>query len=91
MLLNLIVRELEHLQPIWICRLSSFSLRKVVDYSLVSISLLDIIIVEVYYCISIWEYFSLYPIVKYNLFLAILIDSLNLTIITYDLFNHFHV
>lgn len=91
MLFNLIVSKLEHLQAIWEGRLSCFSFSKIVNYSLISIGLLDVAIVEIDNSVTIRENFTLYSIIENNFFLAILINSLNFSIMSDDLLNNFHV
>jgi hypothetical protein len=64
---------------------------EIVDYFLVWVGLLDIIVIEVDDRVAVGEDFPLYSIVEYNFLFPILINSLDLTIMTYDLFNHLHV
>ena len=91
MFLNLIVLELKHLQTIWESRLRGLSISKVVDYSLIRVSLLDVVVVEVHDCVPIREHLSLHPVVEDHLLLAILVQSLNLAIVTDDLLYDFQI
>ena len=91
MFLNLIVLELKHLQTIWESRLRGLSISKVVDYSLIRVSLLDVVVVEVHDCVPIGEHLSLHPVVEDHLLLPILVQSLNLAIVTDDLLYDFQI
>jgi hypothetical protein len=91
MFLNLVISKLEHLESIRESALSSLSFGKIINYSLIMVSLFDIVIVEVDNGIAIREYFSLNSIVKDHLLLPILIYSLDFTIVTDDLFNDLHI
>ena len=90
-LLNLIICKFEYLESIRECCLCSFSLGKVVDDLLVWVGLLDIIIIEVDNGVSVGEDFPFDAIIKNYLLLSVFINSLNLTIMTYNLLHNFHV
>ena len=85
MLFYLLVSKLEYLESIRECCLGCFGFSKIINYSLIRISLFDIIIIEINDCITVWELFTLNPIVKYYFLFAILINSLDFSIITYYL------
>lgn len=91
MLLNLSIRKLKDLKPIRESALGSFGLCKIVDYLLIWVGLLNVVIIEIDDCVTIWESLSLDPIVEYNFFLAIFIYALDLSISSDMLLNHFHV
>jgi hypothetical protein len=91
MLFNLLVSKLEDLESIGERALDSLSFSKVVDYFLVSISLFDIIIIEVYNSVSIRKDLPFDSIVEDHLLLAILVNSLDLPVITNHLLNHLRV
>jgi hypothetical protein len=71
--------------------LSGLSFCKVVDYLLIGVSLLDIVVIEIDYCVAIWEYLSFNPIIENDFLLAIFVHSLYLAIVPNYLFNHAHV
>lgn len=71
MLLDLAVRELEDLESICVGCLSGFGLSEIVDDLLVGICLLDVIVIEVDDCVSIWESFPSYTIRKDDFLFAI--------------------
>ena len=81
MFFNLLIWKFKDLKTIRIGCLSSFSFSKIINNFLIRISLFDIIVIEVNNCVSIRECFSFHSIAEDNLFLSILISSLNLTII----------
>ena len=91
MLLNLVVLELEHLQTIWEGGLSGFGISEVVHDSLIRVSLLDVIVVKVHYCVAVWEHLSLHSVVEDHLLLAILVESLDFAIIADDLLDDFQI
>lgn len=91
MLLDLIVCKLENLETIGESCLGSLGFSKVIDNLLIGIGLFDIVVVEIYYCIAIREDFSFHSIVKNDFFLSIFVDTLNLSIISNDLFGDLHV
>lgn len=91
MFFNLIVSKLKHLKTIWECRLCGLCFSEIIHNFLIWIGLFDIIVIEIYNSVTIWEYFSLYAIVKDHFFFTIFVNPLNLSIITYDLFNDFHI
>lgn len=71
--------------------MGSLCLSEVVDYLLVRVSLLDIIVVEVNYSVTVREHLSLDSVVEDNLLLAVLVDTLDLAIVSDDLLYHPHV
>lgn len=91
MLLDLVVRELEHLQTIRKRCLRRFRICEVVDDALVRISLLDIVVVEVDDCVSVWEDLTLDTVIEDYFLLSILVESLDLSIVTNNLFYYLHV
>ncbi len=90
-LLNLIVCKFKDLKTIWKGGLGRLSLSKIVNDLLVWVGLFDIMIIEVNDGITIWEYFPLHAIIKNYLLFTVLINSLNLTIVTNNLLHNLHV
>ena len=87
MLLNLVIAELEHLQPIGECSLSGPSLCKVVDHFLVREGLLDVAVRKVDNGVAGGPDFSAYAVAKDNFFFAIVKKALDLAIMGYDLIH----
>lgn len=85
MFLNLTILEFKNLKSIWKCGLCSLCFCKIIHNFLVWVSLLDIIIVEINYGVSIRECFSSYTIWKYYFFLTINEYSLYFPIIAHNL------
>ena len=73
MLLNLVVGELEHLKTVWEGSLSGLCVCKVVDDALIRIGLLYVVVIEVDYCVTIRENFSLHSIVEDYLLLTVFV------------------
>jgi len=71
--------------------LSCPCLSKVVDNLLVRVCLLNVMIVEVNYGVTIWEDFSLNPIIEYHFLLPVLVDSLDLAVMANYLLNDLHI
>lgn len=84
MLLDLTVRELEHLQAISVGRLSCPRLGEVVNNLAIWVRLLDVIIVEVDDGVSISESFSANAVAKDDFFLAVGVCALNLAVVAND-------
>ena len=91
MFFDLIVSEFENLKSIWERGLRGPRLSKVVDDSLISIGLLNIVVIEVDNGVSVWEHLSFDSIVEYDFLLSIFVHSLDLSIVSYDLFHDLHV
>lgn len=91
MLLYLVVCKLEHLQAIRESGLRGLCLCKVVNDLLIGICLLDVVVVEVDYRIAVEEHFSLHSVVEDHFLFPVLIDTLDLAIMSNDLFDHFHI
>ena len=89
MLFNLIVAELEDLELIWEGCLCSLSFCEIVNNFAIGEGLLDILIVEIDDSVSIWERLALHPIVEDHFLFAVLVNSLNLSIVAHVLFNNF--
>lgn len=89
MFLDLIVAELEHLQFVRESCLRSLCFCKKVDDFPIRERLLDILIIEVYDGVPVWERLSLHPIVEDDLLLAVLVDALDFTIVTHELLHDF--
>ena len=87
MFFNLIIWEFKDLEAIRESSLCSFSFIEVVDNLLIRECLFDIVIVEVDYWITIRPYLSFNSIGKYNFFLAIIIEPLNFSIMTFNLID----
>ena len=90
-LFDLIIGEFEHLQSVWKRCLSGLCLREVVSHLLVRESLLDVLIVEVDYRVAIREAFSFNSVVENHFLLAILVDPLDLAIMTNNLLHDFRI
>ena len=91
MLFNLVVAKFEYLKLVRESRLSCLGLGKIVYNFAARERLLDILIVKVYYGVTICEGLTLDSVVEYHLFLSVLIDSLNLSILSHILLNDFLV
>jgi len=91
MLFNLLVCKFEYLETIRVSRLSSFSLREVVDDPLVREGLLDIFICKVNDQVPIRESLPSNTIRKNDLFLARSIDPLNFAIMADYLLDNLRV
>lgn len=85
MLLDLAVREFEDLKSICIGCLSGFGLSKIVNNLCVGICLLDVVVIEIDYCISIRERFSSYTVRKDHFLFAIQERPLNFAIVSNNL------
>ena len=88
MLLNLPVSKLEYLQAITESCLCSLCFTEEVHHLLVWICLLDIPVVKVHNCISIWECLASYLIAEDDLFLVVAKHPLYLAIISDDFILH---
>ena len=88
MLFDLIVAEFEDLELIRERRLSSLSLSEVVDDLAIREGLLDVLVVEVDDCVSVWERFAFDAVVKNDLFFTVLVDSLDLSVMTNILLDY---
>ena len=80
--LDLIVAELENLELIWERGLCGLSLSEKVDNLAIRERLLDVLVIEVDDCVAIREGLTLDSIIKDDLFLAVLVDALDLPIVT---------
>jgi hypothetical protein len=85
MFFNLLIAEFENLKSFRECSLCCFCLCKVVDHFRIWVSLFYIVIVEIDDRISIWESFSPDTVAENDLFLSILVCSLDFSIVSYDL------
>lgn len=88
MFLDLLVGKLEDLESVREGGLRRLCLSKVINNFLVGPSLLDILIVEVYYGVAIREAFSLDTVVEDDLLFAVGVYSLNLSVMRDDLVNN---
>jgi hypothetical protein len=88
---DLVVCKLEYLEAVRERCLSSLCLCKVVHNLLIRVCLLYIVVIEIHYGVTIREDFPLNSIVEDDLFFAVLIDPLNLTVMSNDLLHHFHI
>ena len=91
MFLDLIVAEFEHLELVRESRLSGLCLGEEVHNFAIRVGLLDVLVVEVDDSVAIREGLTLDTIVEDDLFLAVLVDTLDLTIVTYELLDNFLV
>lgn len=91
MLLNLLVRELEDLESVSVGSLRRLCLGEVVHDLLVGEGLLDVAVVEVNDCVSVWEGFSADTVAEDYFLLAIEVGSLDLAVVAYDLVLYFGV
>jgi hypothetical protein len=89
--LDLVIRKFEYLQTIWKSCLGCPFLCKIIHNSLICIRLLNIVVIEVDYSVSVWEDFSFDTIVKDNLFLSIFVFALYLTIRRDNFFDDSHI
>ena len=87
MFFDLIVAELENLELIWERGLCGLSLSEKVDNLAIRERLLDVLVVKVDDCVAIREGLTLDSIIKDDLFLAVLVDALDLAIVTDILLN----
>lgn len=85
MLFDLIIAKFKYLKSIRESSLGCFGFSKVIYHFLIREGLLNIIIVKVYNCVSIWECLSSDTIAKYYLFFTIQVCSLDLTIVSNNL------
>ena len=85
--LDLIVAELENLELIWERGLCGLSLSEKVDNLAIRERLLDVLVVKVDDCVAIREGLTLDSVVEDDLLLAILVDALDLAIVTDILLN----
>ena len=90
-LFDLIVCKFENLETISEGGLCGPCFSKVVDNPLISVCLLDVIVIEVHYGVAVWEYLTLDTIIKDDFFLSVFIHSLNLTIVSNNLFDNLHI
>lgn len=90
-LFDLVVCKFENLETISEGSLSCPCLSKVVYNSLIRVCLLDVIVIEVHNGVAIWEYLTFDSIVEDDFFLSVFVDSLNLTIISNNLFDDLHI
>jgi hypothetical protein len=86
-LFNLIISKLENLETVWERSLGRLCLSEVVGYLLVRERLLDVLIVEIHYCVPVREALPLHTVIEDNLLFAVCVDPLNLTIMADDLFH----
>ena len=91
MLFNLAVAKFKDLKLVREGSLRCLCLGEEVDNFSVLECLLDVLVVEVNYCVSIWEGLTLDTVVENYFFLAILIDALDLTIVANILLDNFLV
>jgi len=87
MFLNLLIREFKDLKTILIRSLCSFSLCKIINNSPIRECLLNIFISKEDNQITIRVGLSSYTVREDDLFLARLVDSLNLAVMAHNLFN----
>ena len=88
-LLNLAISELEHLEAIWESRLRGLGVREEVHDLPVREGLLDVVVVEVDYRIAIRPYFPLQSIREDHFLLPVLVNPLDLPIVSNDFFRQF--
>ena len=86
-LFDLVICKFEYLKTISECSLCCPCLGEVVHDSLVSVCLLDVIVIEIHYGVAIWKYFTFDTVVEDYFLLSVLVDSLNLTIVSNYLFD----
>ena len=91
MLFNLAVAKFKDLKLVREGSLRRLCLSKEVDDLSVLESLLNILVVEVNYGVTIWEGLTFDTVVENYFFLPILIDALNLTIVAHVLLHDFLV
>ena len=91
MLLDLVIAEFENLQLVRKSRLRRLGFCEEVDNLSIRKSLLDILVVEVNDSIAVWERLPFNTVVENDLFFAVLVNSLDLSIMAYILLNHFLV
>lgn len=82
MFFNLVVCELKNLHAIGEGRLGGLGLRKVVTDSLVGVSLLDVVVVEVHYCVAVGEHLPFYPVIEDDFLFTVFVNPLNFSIIS---------
>lgn len=86
-LLNLVVAEFEDLQLVWESRLSCLRLSEVVNDFSVSKRLLNVVVVKVHDRVAVGEGLPLDSVVENHFFLAVLVDPLDLAIVTNELLD----
>ena len=91
MLLDLLVGELEHLQPVRERRLGSFCLCKVIHNFLVGKSLLNVLVSKVDDHVAIRVGLTANSVSENYFFLARLVNSLDLAIMTHNLVHYLAV
>ena len=91
MLLYLLVREFEDLEAICVGRLGGLGLSEVVNDLLIRECLLDVAVVEVDDCVTIWEGLSAHSIAEDDFLLAVEVRPLYLAVIANNLILHFGV
>ena len=91
MFLDLLVCKLKDLQPIRECGLSSLSLCKVINNFLIGKSLFNVLVSKVNDHVAIRVGFTANSVSENNFFLAWLINSLDLAIMTDNLIHHLTV
>ena len=89
MLLSLLVLEFEDLHAIWESCLCCFSLcKEIADLASLK-ALLNIIVLEENHLVAIWPNLPLDTVGENDFFLTVVIDSLDLTFLTYIFFHQF--
>ena len=89
MLLNLLVLEFEDLYAVWESCLCRFSLCKEIADLATLKALLNIIVLEENYLVTIWPNLPLYTVGENDFFFTVVINSLDLTFLTYIFFHQF--
>jgi len=84
-LLNLLVAELKHLEPVGEGALRGFCICKVVDDLRIWVGLLDVVIVEVDDGVAVGECLSPDPVAEDYLFFAVHVRALYLAVVTHHL------
>ena len=87
MFLDLVVAELENLELIWERGLCGLGLCEEIDDFTIRERLLDVLVIEVDDCVAIREGLTLDSVVEDDLLLAVLVDALDLAIVTDILLN----
>jgi len=90
-LFDLVVAEFENLQLVRESCLRRLSLCEVINNFAIRESLLDILIVEVDDSIAIWEGLALNSIVENDFLFTVLVNSLNLSVMSHILLDDFLV
>lgn len=91
MLFDLVVAKFKDLKLVREGSLRCLRLSKEVDNFSVLERLLNVLVVEVNYGVTIWEGLTFDPVVENYFFLSILIDALDLAIVAHVLLHHFLV